>query len=50
MKQGLTSQQIAEAIFLSKHTIDKYRKNLLEKTACVNSPQLLAYLENLNVL
>ncbi|MES2555078.1 MAG: LuxR C-terminal-related transcriptional regulator [Bacteroidota bacterium] len=50
IKQGLTSQQIAEQLFLSKHSIDKYRKNLLEKTGCVNSPQLVHYLENLNLL
>jgi DNA-binding CsgD family transcriptional regulator len=50
LKQGLTSKQIAETILLSKHTIDKYRKNMLEKTECVNTPQLIAYLENLNLL
>lgn len=50
LKQGMTSKQVADTIFLSKHTIDKYRKNMLEKTACVNTPQLIAYLENLNLL
>lgn len=50
LKKGMTSKQIADAVFLSKHTIDKYRKNMLEKTACVNTPQLIAYLEDLNLL
>lgn len=50
LKQGMTSQQIATSIFLSKHTIDKYRKNMLEKTECANSPQLITYLSNLNLV
>lgn len=50
MKLGLTSQQIADRIFLSKHTVDKYRKNMLEKTGCKNSPQLITYMDGLNIL
>ncbi len=50
LKQGMTSKEVAENVFLSKHTIDKYRKNLLAKTECVNTPQLISYLENLNLL
>jgi len=50
LKQGLTSQQVADRIFLSKHSIDKYRKNLLAKTETSNTPQLIAYLEGINLL
>ena len=50
MKQGLTSEKIAATIFLSKHTVDKYRKNMLEKTQCLNAAQLIAYLSNLNLV
>lgn len=50
LKTGLTSQEIADKIFLSKHTIDKYRKKLLEKTETENTPQLLTYLTEINVL
>jgi DNA-binding CsgD family transcriptional regulator len=50
LKQGLTSEKIAAAIFLSKHTVDKYRKNMLEKTQCLNTPQLIAYLSNLSLV
>ncbi|MBL0912903.1 MAG: PAS domain-containing protein [Bacteroidia bacterium] len=50
LKQGLTSRQIAEKIFLSKHTVDKYRKNMLEKAQKVNTPQLLSYLGGLNLV
>lgn len=50
LKQGLTSHDIAQNIFLSKHTIDKYRKNMLSKTECSNTPKLIAYLEDLDLL
>lgn len=50
LKRGFTSQKIAETIFLSKHTIDKYRKHLLEKTQCLNTPQLIVYLSDLNLI
>ena len=29
--QGLTTQQIAEKLFISTHTVDSHRKNLIEK-------------------
>lgn len=50
LKAGLTSQEIADSIFLSKHTIDKYRKKMLEKTDTSNTPQLITYLTEINVL
>lgn len=50
LKQGFTSREISERIFLSKHTIDKYRKNMLEKAGKVNTPQLLSYLAGLNLV
>lgn len=50
LKQGFNSREIADKMFLSKHTIDKYRKLLLEKTECVNTPQMIAYVEELELL
>lgn len=50
LKQGMTSNEIADKIFLSKHTIDKYRKNLLEKTQTRNTPQLVDYLSRLGLI
>lgn len=50
LQSGNTSREIGDRIFLSKHTIDKYRKNLLEKTHTTNTPQLLGYLTEINVL
>ncbi len=38
--KGYTSKAIAEKLFLSKHTIDFYRKNILYKTGCKNFVQL----------
>lgn len=49
MRQGFTSQEIADKIFLSKHTIDKYRKNLLEKTGCANSAELLSHVDDIGI-
>lgn len=50
LKRGFKSKEIAEQLFLSKHTIDKYRKTLLEKTQCTNTPQLISYTENLGLI
>jgi DNA-binding CsgD family transcriptional regulator len=50
MMQGKTSQEIAESIFLSKHTIDKYRKNLLEKTGSANSSALILHMQSVGVV
>ena len=41
--QGLKSSEIAERLFLSRHTIDTYRRTILEKTSCKNSAELIAY-------
>ena len=50
LKNGLTSQQIAEQIFRSKHTVDKYRKQLLYKTETSNTAELVSHLAGLNFI
>jgi DNA-binding CsgD family transcriptional regulator len=50
IKAGLTSKEIADRICLSKHTVDKYRKNLLEKTRTKSSPQLADYMTRLGLI
>ncbi len=39
--QGNTSREIAESLFISKTTVDTHRRNLLEKTGCRNTSELL---------
>ena len=41
--EGLNSKQIAENRFISRHTVDTYRRGILEKTNCKNSAELIRY-------
>ena len=41
--KGLTNNEIAEKLFLSKRTIDKHRENLLIKTQSKNTANLVIY-------
>ncbi|PUV22856.1 LuxR C-terminal-related transcriptional regulator [Sphingobacterium athyrii] len=41
LTQGLSSQQIADKLFISPLTVRVHRKNLLKKTACSNSGCLI---------
>ncbi|MEG1621859.1 MAG: response regulator transcription factor [Alistipes sp.] len=41
--QGLSNQEIADTLFISKRTVDKHRANILEKTGCKNTASLVAY-------
>lgn len=41
--QGLSNQKIADALFISKRTVDKHRANILEKTGCKNTASLVVY-------
>lgn len=47
---GLTSKEIAERVCLSKHSVDKYRKNLLKKTHSTSSAQLVSYMSGLGLV
>ncbi len=38
---GKTSQQIAEAMFISKYTVDKHRGNMLRKTGAKNTAEMI---------
>lgn len=39
--EGKTSNEIAEELFLSAHTVKTHRKNMLEKLGCDNTAQLI---------
>ena len=41
--RGLSNQEIADTLFLSKRTVDKHRSNILFKTNCKNTAQLVVF-------
>lgn len=41
--KGMSNQEIADALFISKRTVDKHRANILCKTNCKNTANLVVY-------
>ncbi len=48
--QGLTNQQIADKLFISKRTLETHRLNLIKKTGSKNTAQLIKNAINLNLI
>lgn len=43
ISEGLNAKEIGESLHISVATVKKHRENLLRKTQCANSPQLVAH-------
>lgn len=41
--KGMSNFEIGEKLFISKRTVDKHRSNILEKTGCKNTANLVVY-------
>lgn len=39
----MSNQEIADKLFISKRTVDKHRANILEKTGCRNTANLVVW-------
>ncbi len=50
LTKGLSSRQIAEILFISPHTVDTHRRNLLEMTNCVDTTALIVYCRMLGII
>jgi len=41
--RGESNSEIADSLFISKRTVDKHRSNILAKTGCKNTANLVVY-------
>jgi DNA-binding NarL/FixJ family response regulator len=50
LAQGLGTNEIAEKLFISKHTVSTHRKNILNKTGVNNTTQLVQFAHENNLI
>lgn len=50
LKEGKTSETIAERLFISRHTVDTHRRNMLLKTGCKSTIELIHQATQLRIL
>lgn len=43
LAQGRQSKEIADMLFISSHTIDTHRRNILQKTHCIDTTALITF-------
>lgn len=48
--KGKTSQEVGDALFISVHTVDQHRRNMLHKTKTKNTRELLNYAISHNLI
>jgi DNA-binding CsgD family transcriptional regulator len=50
IKEGLNSQSIADEFNCSKHTVDTHRRNMLQKSGCKNTMELINYCVRMGII
>ncbi len=50
ISKGLNSKEIGGTLYISNHTVDTYRRKILEKTECKNSAELIMYASKNNII
>lgn len=50
INNGLSSEEIGELLFISKHTVDTHRRNILKKVNCKNSIELIAFCRQIGIV
>ena len=50
LARGMNSKAIGEELFISRHTVDTYRRKILEKTGCKNSAELIRYASDYSLI
>jgi DNA-binding CsgD family transcriptional regulator len=50
IESGLNSEEIAEKLFISTHTVNTHRRNILEKTGKAHISEVIYYLKERGVL
>jgi len=48
--QGMDSKQIADQLFISPHTVDTHRRNLINKTNCIDTTGVVTYARMINLI
>ena len=50
ISKGYNSKEIGNTLCISNHTVDSYRRNILEKTECRNTAELIMYAAKNNLI